>query len=502
MSALATPRPMQTLTAAAMAVTLLLAAAGCGDDDGGVFLGVDGESPFPGDQPAASQPDIPDTPEGVATAAIEDVERFWAEAYPSVYGTALEPLADGWHAYDSSNLPPNCGPLPISYNEIAVNAFYCPLGDFIAYDEEGLLPWLWDTFGGFTIAIVMAHEYGHAVQERANELDDHASTASVRIEMQADCYSGAWVGWVAAGNSTNFAISTDQLNNSVAGMLAIRDLPGDDPTHPAAHGSGFDRVSSFQDGYENGVTACAEYTERHRAGDLAITQIPFSEEDYETGGDYPLRDEDTPDGHGLYSAMAAYLDLYFSRFFQEELGRTWEPVDELIVLGDPDNDTVTCGGQSLSGRDELEWFSAYCVDENTVVIDGTTLGDQLWERIGDFAVAAELARLWAFAAQQQLGIDQGLEANLQADCLTGNFGGMLFPDGNVTGLGTAPGSIPILLSAGDLDEAIMSILAYDSARSEESGTVFQRTAAMRAGTLAGIDGRLSSAECAQFHPFD
>ena len=104
----------------------------------------------------------------------------------------------------------------------------------------------------------------------------------------------------------------------------------------------------------------------------------------------------------------------------DELGEQFTPVENLQIV-DPAVDDVTCGGEDLSG-DDLERAAVYCVDENVVVLDGPGLVDAMSDDIGDFAVAAEVARLWALAAQSQLGSDGGDQADLQADCLTGAVG--------------------------------------------------------------------------------
>ena len=49
------------------------------------------------------------------------------------------------------------------YEDVAGNAFYCSNGDFVAYDEQGLLPKLRDNFGEFAVGLVFAHELGHGV---------------------------------------------------------------------------------------------------------------------------------------------------------------------------------------------------------------------------------------------------------------------------------------------------------------------------------------------------
>ena len=57
------------------------------------------------------------------------------------------------------------------YSEVAGNAFYCEQGDFVAWDEQGLFPKLRQQYGDFAPALVLAHEWGHAVQARVGFAD-------------------------------------------------------------------------------------------------------------------------------------------------------------------------------------------------------------------------------------------------------------------------------------------------------------------------------------------
>jgi predicted metalloprotease len=99
-------------------------------------------------------------------------------------------------------------------------------------------------------------------------------------------------------------------------------------------------------------------------------------------------------------------------------------------------------------------------------------------------VAAEIARLWARDAQLQLGIDgSGKNESLQADCLTGVWAFLRFPQNGQT----ATQGQQLTLSPGDLDEGIQGFLAFDQATNDELGTVFERVAALRAGFVDGAD---------------
>ena len=61
-----------------------------------------------------------------------------------------------------------------SYQEVSdYGAFYCPDGDYMAYDdgELGVIYELAERFSPSVVAVVMAHEFGHAVQFRTDDLD-------------------------------------------------------------------------------------------------------------------------------------------------------------------------------------------------------------------------------------------------------------------------------------------------------------------------------------------
>jgi predicted metalloprotease len=451
---------------------------GDGDD-----LGEPG-TPVPADDLAA-----------LVVAAIDDVESYWTETYPEVYDGPFEPLAGGYHPYGPNTELPICGPVPLDYEEIAGNAFYCPSEDLIAWDEATLIPEINETFGGFTVGIVFAHEFAHAIQARAN-----VGGRTIDLELQADCYAGAWTAHVADGGSATFEVSDDELDSTVAGMVAIRDLPGTTEGDPAAHGSAFDRIGSFQEGYENGPQHCADYENTPRR----TVQIPFEPEDLlaadpgnfrleDVGpacpedldervmsGDYD-RDSGEARDCGLASLLEADLNVYYVTRF-EELGEVWMPIDDLVLV-DPARDEIECGGDTL-GADELRGAALYCEDENVVVIDGAELTPQLYQ-IGDFAFGAEVARLWSIAAQAQLGLDaSGIDASLQADCMTGLYARSLLRQ---VAAGE-PDSQLLEISPGDLDEGIQGFIAFGDALASETGTAFERTDALRTGVVEGIEG--------------
>jgi predicted metalloprotease len=408
------------------------------------------------------------TSDAVVEAALVDVEAFWERSFEDVFGTEYAPIAGGFWAYGPDSEQPPCGSPPPSYADIAENAFYCPSADLIAWDNVNLVPGLYEEFGGFTLGIVFAHEFGHAIQERASVVGD-----TVMTELQADCFAGAWSADVEAGNSEYFALSLDDLDKAVSGFLTLRDGVGTSAQDPAAHGTGFDRIGAFSEGYELGLEHCATYPDRYDAGELVIVEVPFTDaEDFERGGNLPLED--------AVDLALTDLEDFWTVLFAELGAPAWVPLNGLTVF-DPETDTVTCG-EEYSGE-ILVNASFFCADDGTIYMDGANLIPALYE-IGDYAVATELARQYAYAAQVQLGVlETTLASNLQADCFAGLYAssGFLVNRENQS----------LILSPGDLDEAVIAfLLNSDSSEDVEAGSAtvgsaFQRFDAYRSGFLEG-----------------
>src|SRR5882757_8205515 len=234
-------------------------------------------------------------------STLADIQNFWTQTMPDVYGQPYEAIpGDRVYPYSQSNPPPNCddgGQTKAPYDEVAGNAFYCSNGDFVAYDEQGLLPKLREHFGEFAVGLVFAHELGHAVQARVG----YNPSATVYLEQQADCFAGAWAQHVADSSDENVHLSTDDLDTALAGLLTLSDPSGIDGGQDGAHGNGFDRVNAFQDGYEGGAQACADY--QNNPPD--VTESGYaSYQDQASDGNLPLAD--------LVPTITSSLDDYWT----------------------------------------------------------------------------------------------------------------------------------------------------------------------------------------------
>jgi predicted metalloprotease len=396
----------------------------------------------------------------VAANAIADLDAYWTEQYPLVYGEEYEPVGGGFFAIDSDS---DARTLPCAVPDIDLvldNAYYCPPDDAIAWDQEGLMPDLADQFGSFTVAVVMAHEWGHAIQERAAVVE-----STVVTELQADCFAGAWARHVREGDGARFTVSIEELDLAFAGILALKDAPGSLATDPNAHGSGFDRVGAFQDGFEGSPEVCADYT----AGSIRPYQFPFSQNDIGTGGDLPLEEINV-------SAFVS-LELYWEDVFGDLDGAgTWEPLEDPVAFspGDP----PVC-----DGREVTRFRLFLCVPDRFVAYDSEETIEQVYE-LGDFAVGVLYGTQYGLAVQDQLGgiPDDEITATLRGDCYAGAWAGALLPDE----VDQQDYPYELLLSPGDLDEAVAVLLSFRSDFDRErQGPGFERIGAFRRGVIDG-----------------
>ena len=218
--------------------------------------------------------------EDTIKVAFAQVEAFWAEQMPTLYDREFEPVAERipYRPSQPESLP-SCGGPIVQPELFAGQAMYCDIEDHIAWDDEGLFPDTYATYGDVTLAVIIAHEYVHAVQSRLQ-----IAAPSIIAELQADCFAGAWTGTLTGRESDGLVVTDDDLTNIIGSQLRFRDAVGTPAAQPRAHGSGFDRLVAFADGYDNGPATCAIYPDEWPE----IAELLYEPGYGETGGNTPL----------------------------------------------------------------------------------------------------------------------------------------------------------------------------------------------------------------------
>lgn len=405
-------------------------------------------------------------------AYVTDIESFWNQEYQRVYGSPWTALDGGVHASfveREGPLPDGCG--EISPTDLEGNAFYCSLGDFIVYDDDTLVPLLVDQFGIATLGVVLAHEYGHAAQQRALNLEQPIILA----EQQADCFAGAWVAHVARGESDTISFSNSDILDGLVAMIAVRDPVFGVEAGSDSHGTGFDRVGAFQDGFRSGTDRCVPFFQEDRQD--VLVDVPFDVADLQTQGNLPYED--------IVASIGGDLDRFWRTTFAAG-NLTFEA--PAIVASTP-GQAATCDGGSIPSGEGPP--VAFCVDSGAIVIDEqaarqlytTSLPSLTGEPVvlGDMSVGYLLATAFSDAAQRALGTVATADAlAVGSDCLTGAWVADIIPPFDE--------ERDLRLSAGDLDEAVLTaLLTADEANGGAGrGPAFDKIDAFRSGVLGGI----------------
>ncbi|MEY3341521.1 MAG: hypothetical protein RLZZ269_1432 [Actinomycetota bacterium] len=463
-------RPLRFARSSAAVALLVGALAGCGEVGSDLTLVSSSDKVVPDDKPSREY-------DRFLADSIASIEAFWAEQYPEHYAGDYPRLVGGVHAH----FPQRQAPLPEGcdfsgeYADVEDNAFYCDEGDFIVYDDELLLPSFVDEFGIAVAGVIMAHEWGHAIQgPLRNDVLDLLPTPT--LELQADCFTGAWFAHAQKTGIGEYDLSDEDITGALLGLVQLGDAPGDDASDPAAHGSAFDRVSAFQDGYLGGVAPCVDY----EFEGPVVLQFGFTPEELSrpNPSDFPFDD-------AMFESLSTDLTLFWTTLIGDEFP-TWREPN--LVLAESDQLPPVCSVGLPTDPTLGVWV---CPDDFTVAIDVSVAVAAYDEIPGDFAVGYLLAVGWGELVQSATDVElTGEDRQLLNDCLAGMWAGDILPFNDQPVAPSTEESPRVGLSPGDLDEAIrMAILLGDRSRDDDvMGSAFEKVDAFRQGVLFGSSG--------------
>jgi len=203
--------------------------------------------------------------------AAESLDDYWTDESRAL---GISYSTPGFVLFDGSTTT-GCGQA-----SAATGPFYCPPDRSIFLDTafyDDLQSRYGSSGGPLAQMYVVAHEWGHHVQQLegtfagTDRSGTGASSGSVRVELQADCYAGAWVGSAATTEDADGKTFFEPISRSqIADALSAASAVGDDSIQERAtgrvdpdsftHGSSEQRQAWFTRGYERGATACDTFS--------------------------------------------------------------------------------------------------------------------------------------------------------------------------------------------------------------------------------------------------
>jgi predicted metalloprotease len=208
--------------------------------------------------------DANDSTDCAVVAEIDSIQDYWGQTLGATY----RPVDT---VFFSGSVQTGCGGATSGSGP-----FYCP-ADELVYIDLTFFDDLQTRFGAeggtFVNAYVLAHEYGHHVQnilgtnQQVNPGETGPTSGSVRLELQADCYAGTWADHAeTVPDETGQPLITDITDDDISRALDTAGRIGDDfiqqnlgggtvDQDSFTHGSSEQRQRWFSTGYSSGDPA-------------------------------------------------------------------------------------------------------------------------------------------------------------------------------------------------------------------------------------------------------
>jgi uncharacterized protein len=208
--------------------------------------------------------DAEDDADCARKAVLLSLEQYWAATLPEQGGTELAPAQT---ITFSGGVNTGCGQATSQ-----VGPFYCPADQQIYLDTTFFSDVLEGQLGGqggdFVEPYVLAHEYGHHIQNMLGTMgrvrtQQGPESDAVRLELQADCYAGMWTRDASDGDGILLDLDQGDIDEAIDSAKTV----GDDRIQQKSgqrvdpegwtHGSSEQRMRWFMVGFEEGsLEAC------------------------------------------------------------------------------------------------------------------------------------------------------------------------------------------------------------------------------------------------------
>jgi predicted metalloprotease len=197
------------------------------------------------------------------------VQNYWKSAYPDQTGNAYKTIQT---VKFTGTTPSGCGTASTE-----MGPFYCPNDQRVYIDKSFMTQMLEGQLGAkggpFALGYVVAHEYGHHIEDQLGILGQMKTqqgpkSDSVKAELMADCLGGMWAKNASSTVDQNGVpiledITADDISRAIDAATAVGDdriqkeSGGGVHTESWTHGSSAQRVHWFNVGLKEGsLTAC------------------------------------------------------------------------------------------------------------------------------------------------------------------------------------------------------------------------------------------------------
>jgi predicted metalloprotease len=199
----------------------------------------------------------PQTMEQFLTAVTKDVDGYWTGVFKRA-GLPEPRVGYDWIPAGQT-VASACGDSSGTLGDTA--AAYCA-GDDTIYISQKFASDIYDgalnrvlpgssrgyggTMGDFAVAYIVAHEYGHEVQDELGVFQKYGDELpTMAFELQADCYAGTW----AKSANDQGRLDDGDVQEALDAALAVGDFDDGNPGH---HGTPEQRDEAWTTGFESG----------------------------------------------------------------------------------------------------------------------------------------------------------------------------------------------------------------------------------------------------------